>query len=315
MLAKKHTSNKPSFKIILCLLLTLALGLLCFTFYNDIQNISLIGNNRTRLDDNVVISIDKAIDLKTNNLQNISLIRNNRTRLDDNVVFSIDKTIDLKTTNNPDVLVLCTPWGGLTNVKQPILGCLQSETQKYNNTNTSDVRFLLPWLMARPIAGPFIPLELVFKEDEFVNWAQSHGYPMFLDPSLKWDNLVGREIDRSQRRTLDKYHEHVTEWASRFNVTVVRQIGDLASLKSDFLVNAFVLRDDLLPESGDGRVEDDCVVHARIEGDWKKYSEVGLLGFIHITKLHRSYSPNFFDIGYSGGSHQSIHHLGQSCRQ
>lgn len=91
---------------------------------------------------------------------------------------------------------------------------------------------------------------------------------------MQWDRLVSRDIAKGQRHTLDEYHEQVKEWASKFNITVVMNIGDLASLESDFIVNTFDLRDDLLPDLGDQAVEDECVVHARIEFDWKKYSKV-----------------------------------------
>ena len=45
-------------------------------------------------------------------------------------------------------------------------------------------------------------------------------------------------------------------------------------IEPDFMVNAFVERDDLMPAAGGEAFENACAVHARIEDDWKRYSKV-----------------------------------------
>lgn len=177
----------------------------------------------------------------------------------------------------PEVLILCTPMGGLTNIKQRLFDCLQSGSEKYPN---QDVRFLLPWLMAAPIAGPFIPLELVFNINNWLNWTQSHGYTSFYQqPYLQWKEILGsNSILRHQRASVDQYYNNISSWAEQSNVTMIMIIGDNVPIAPDFGRNAFVLQESLL--GGDHSsdyppIEDACMVHARIEQDWLKYSNNG----------------------------------------
>lgn len=181
----------------------------------------------------------------------------------------------------PEILILCTPWGGLTNVKQRLLGCLKSSSKKYHQR---DIRFLLPWLLARanPIAGPFIPLELVFDVNHWLTWTQAHGYVSFLhQPNLQWKQIIGSDTINpkpgSPWAIVDQYYNNISSWAEKSNVTLLREIGDLLPIEPDFGTNAFVLRNDLLPKSsnGFGIIDDACMVHARIEKDWLKFSNNG----------------------------------------
>ena len=168
----------------------------------------------------------------------------------------------------PDVLVLCTPWGGLTNVKQRLLDCLQESTNIHPN---KDVRFLTPWLMARPIVGPFVPLDQVFKKDHWMSWLHINGYHTFLNPSLDWQNVIPQNVSG---KPFDYYYNHLQDWAKRENVTLMREIGRLIPIDSSFGTDAFVLRDDLIPKYDSSVLEESCCVHARIEADWLKYSKV-----------------------------------------
>ena len=58
----------------------------------------------------------------------------------------------------------------------------------------------------------------------------------------------------------------------------MKKIGDLVHIDPSYGVDAFVVRNDLLPIPDDGvnSIEEGCVIHARIEPDWQKYSKVSL---------------------------------------
>ena len=191
-----------------------------------------------------------------------------------NTTAMIDKPPEAyEQTRVPDVLVLCTPWGGLTNLKQRIQDCMYKQREKFANESTT-VGFLLPWLMATPKKGPFIPFEYVFDVTAWVKWTRSNDFTAFIDQAVEWRG----EISDGLWKSVNDYESQVRNWisgggnaTSRRNITLIRDIGDLTELDVDFGVDAFLVRKVLTPANTED-LDLNCVVHARIEQDWKDFA-------------------------------------------
>ena len=162
----------------------------------------------------------------------------------------------------PEILVVITPAGGLTNIKQRIFGAVTSSAQKYVDR---DVRFAIPWLPVQP-NWPYVPFDTVFNPSFFLAWMENSGFKYFNE---SW--IFDEKGSDDWRDDWKIYFEILRNWATSSNVTLVKVIGELVPIEPEYGISAFVLQDKILEEAGISSNYYGCVVHARIEQDWQKY--------------------------------------------
>lgn len=149
----------------------------------------------------------------------------------------------------PKYIVLCTPFGTLSEVKQRLLQCITSNSEKYNK----EVRFVMPWLMSTPHdLQSYVPLHTIFTMSKWLHWLGTQGYVYFHSP---FDGRGGLK--------LNEYSQQFTRFVERMNATFIRDDGELSTtLDTSFEKEALMVRGDLIPKEGvRALVSKGCVLH------------------------------------------------------